>query len=70
MKIYPKLGKTVKSAWIFLLLFCLLVERKVDQCKYNGAATLALKRDGDAKLCILKFGEKGVLFHLITWLPH
>lgn len=45
MKVYPKLAKTIKSPWIFRLLFCLLVERKVDQCKYNGAAMLALKTE-------------------------
>lgn len=45
MKVYPKLGKTVKSPWIFLLLFCLLVDRKVDQCTYNGAAMPALKTE-------------------------
>lgn len=45
MKVYPKLAKTVKSSRIFLLLSCLLVERKADQGKYNGAATPALKTE-------------------------
>lgn len=45
MKVYLKMAKTVKSPWIFLLLSCLLVERKADQGKYNGAATPALKTE-------------------------
>lgn len=45
MKVYPKLDKTVKSPWIFLLLSCFLVKRKVDQCKFNRPAMPALKTE-------------------------